>query len=119
MVRVCFAVVACAFMAAPFLAQTETPGGPLEPSGSTGQSSVSSAGMGRLGSEVQASNRDCLPRGSTRREVSVPSAPGAISCAPVGAGPATGYAPAVPPKPGLPGQAPTTATSGSTPAMRQ
>jgi hypothetical protein len=119
MFRLCIAAVACTLMAAPCLAQTETLSGPVEPSGSTGLSSVSSAGMGRLGSEVQASNRDCLPRGSTRREVSVPSAPGAISCAPVGSGPATGYAPAIPPKAGPTGQAPTTATSGSTPAMRQ
>lgn len=53
----------------------------------------SSAGMGALGAEVQAGNRDCPPRSSPRREPSVPSAPGAESCAPTGAGPATGTAP--------------------------
>ena len=43
--------------------------GPASPGAS------SSAGMGHLGSEVQAGNRDCPPRGSLRRELSVPSAP--------------------------------------------
>ena len=53
----------------------------------------SSAGIGALGAEVQAGNRDCPPRNSLRRERSVPSAPGAESCAPTGAGPSTGTAP--------------------------
>ncbi len=57
---------------------------------------VSSAGMGHLGGEIQADNRDCPPRGSLQRALSVPSAPGAASCAPTGAGPATGYPPALP-----------------------
>ncbi len=56
------------------------------------------AGMGALGAAVQAGNRDCPPRGSPGREISVPSAPGALSCAPTGSGPATGYPPAPPPR---------------------
>jgi hypothetical protein len=53
----------------------------------------SSAGMGELGAAVQAGNRDCPPRGAPGREISVPSAPGAESCAPTGAGPPIGQAP--------------------------
>lgn len=106
------AVALVATVALPCLAQTTTPD-------NTGQATVSSAGMGRLGSEVQAGNRDCLPREAPTRTVSVPSAPGAISCAPVGAGPATGYAPEAPPKLGPPGEVAGIATSGTTPAMRQ
>jgi len=62
--------------------------------GAASPDGASSAGMGDLGSRVQAGNRDCPPRGSPRRELSVPSAPGAVTCAPTGAGPATGYPPA-------------------------
>lgn len=112
MPRFCIALALAAMIALPCAAQTEAPG-------NTGQTSVSSAGMGRLGSEVQAGNRDCLPKGAPARKVSVPSAPGAISCAPVGAGPATGYAPETPPKLGPPGEVPGIAKSGTTPAMRQ
>lgn len=62
----------------------------------------SSAGTGDLGAVVQAGNRDCPPRGSERRLPSPVARPGAVTCAPTGSGPATGYvkAPSTPPPSG-------------------
>ncbi len=73
--------------------QAQNGGGAPHSSGLDG----GAAGMGALGAAVQAGNRDCPPRGSPGREISVPSAPGALSCAPTGSGPATGYPPTTPP----------------------
>jgi hypothetical protein len=53
-------------------------------------------GSGPLGHEIQADNRDCPEGGTQGGDVSVPSAPGAMSCAPTGDGPGTGETPPVP-----------------------
>lgn len=53
-------------------------------------------GSGGLGRQIEADNRDCPPGGARGAEISVPSAPGGVSCAPTGAGPGTGGMSAVP-----------------------
>lgn len=83
MLRLALALLFCA---APTLAQPVDETGP------------SSAGMGDLGAAVQAGNRDCPLRGATDRVLDAQSTPGAVSCAPTGAGPGNGLTP-VPPHP--------------------
>jgi hypothetical protein len=53
-------------------------------------------GSGPLGREIQADNRDCPEGGARGRDISVPSAQGAPSCAPTGAAPGSGETPPVP-----------------------
>ncbi len=87
MLRVLFALAFLLVCVCPCRAQDGTGRPPMSTHDGGG-------GSGDLGAAVQAGNRDCPPRGSPDREISVPSAPGALSCAPAGSGPATGYPPA-------------------------